>query len=276
MEHQAPLITTIVAALGLAFVLGVLAQRLRISPLVGYLLAGVAMGPFTPGFVADQSLASQLAEIGVILLMFGVGLHFSLKDLLSVRRIAIPGAIAQMAVATLLGMGLAWLFGWSVGGGLVFGLALSVASTVVLIRALQERHLIDSEQGRNRARLADRRGPRDGCGPRPPAGRGRTAARQHRCLSRRRRRGSPRQPDRGHGRVDAAEGRSVRGGYAGDRPARHSVAVPLRRSHRLAGAVPAGGPGPWRSASPLARPSCLASPSPWARSSPGWCSANPS
>ena len=106
------------------------------------------MGPFTPGFVADQSLASQLAEVGVILLMFGVGLHFSLKDLLSVRRIAIPGAIAQMAVATLLGIGLAWLFGWSVGGGLVFGLALSVASTVVLIRALQERHLIDSEQGR--------------------------------------------------------------------------------------------------------------------------------
>ncbi|MEP9377557.1 YbaL family putative K(+) efflux transporter [Aquabacter sp. CN5-332] len=148
MPHDTPLISTIVGALVLAFILGALAQRLRLSPLVGYLLAGVLAGPFTPGFVADQGLALQLAEIGVILLMFGVGLHFSLKDLLSVKAIAIPGAIVQIAVATLLGMGLAWLMGWSIGGGLVFGLALSVASTVVLLRALQERRIIESEQGR--------------------------------------------------------------------------------------------------------------------------------
>ncbi len=148
MSHDTPLITTIVGALVLAFVFGAAAQRLRISPLVGYLLAGVLAGPFTPGFVADQGLSLQLAEIGVILLMFGVGLHFSLSDLLSVKAIAIPGAIVQMAVATLLGMGFAWLMGWSLGGGLVFGLALSVASTVVLLRALQERRLLDSEQGR--------------------------------------------------------------------------------------------------------------------------------
>ncbi|TCT08282.1 YbaL family putative K(+) efflux transporter [Aquabacter spiritensis] len=148
MPHDTSLISTIVGALVLAFVFGAVAQRLRISPLVGYLLAGVAVGPFTPGFVADQHLALQLAEIGVILLMFGVGLHFSLKDLLSVKAIAVPGAVVQIAVATLLGMGLAWLMGWGVGGGLVFGLALSVASTVVLLRALQERRLIESEQGR--------------------------------------------------------------------------------------------------------------------------------
>ena len=148
MPHQSPLIATIVAGLVMAFVLGALANRLRLSPLVGYLLAGVVVGPHTPGFVADQSLATQLAEIGVILLMFGVGVHFSLKDLLSVRAIAIPGAIAQIAASTLLGMGLAWTMGWSVGSGFVFGLALSVASTVVLLRALQERHLLDSERGR--------------------------------------------------------------------------------------------------------------------------------
>ncbi len=118
------------------------------SPLVGYLLAGVVVGPYTPGFVADQPLAAELAEIGVILLMFGVGMHFSLKDLLSVRAIAIPGAIAQIAVATLLGLGLAWALGWSLGAGLVFGLALSVASTVVLLRALQDRQLIETERGR--------------------------------------------------------------------------------------------------------------------------------
>ena len=148
MPHDTPLISTIVGALVLAFILGAAAQRMRISPLVGYLLAGVAVGPFTPGFVADQNLALQLAEIGVILLMFGVGLHFSLKDLLSVRAIAIPGAIAQIGVATLLGMALAWAMGWSLGGGIVFGLSLSVASTVVLLRALQERRLIESEKGR--------------------------------------------------------------------------------------------------------------------------------
>src|SRR5215510_5831937 len=131
MHHHTPLITTIVAGLVLAFALGAIANRFRISPLVGYLLAGVMLGPFTPGYVADQKVAYDLAEIGVILLMFGVGLHFTLDDLLSVRAIALPGAVAQIAVATLLGMGLAWLLGWSVGAGIVFGLALSVASTVV-------------------------------------------------------------------------------------------------------------------------------------------------
>lgn len=148
MPHHTSLIATIVAGLGLAFVFGALAHRLRLSPLVGYLVAGVLIGPFTPGYVADQELAPQLAEIGVILLMFGVGLHFSLKDLLAVRAIAIPGAVVQMASATLLGMALAWWLGWSLGAGLVFGLALSVASTVVLLRALQERRLIESEKGR--------------------------------------------------------------------------------------------------------------------------------
>ncbi len=148
MPHDTPLITTIVAGLGLAFVFGAIAQRLRVPPLVGYLLAGVVVGPFTPGYVADQALAPELAEIGVILLMFGVGLHFSLKDLLSVKAIAIPGAVVQIAVATLLGMALAWGLGWPFGGGLVFGLALSVASTVVLLRALQDRRLIETERGR--------------------------------------------------------------------------------------------------------------------------------
>ncbi|MCG7394197.1 Kef family K(+) transporter [Microvirga sp. ACRRW] len=147
MPHHMPLISTIVVGLVLAFVFGAIAQRLRISPLVGYLLAGVLVGPFTPGYVADQGLANQLAEIGVILLMFGVGLHFSLKDLLSVKAIAIPGAVVQIASATLLGMGLAWFMGWSVASGLVFGLALSVASTVVLLRALQERRLVETERG---------------------------------------------------------------------------------------------------------------------------------
>jgi len=147
MPHHTPLISTIVVGLVLAFTLGALAHRLRISPLVGYLLAGVLVGPFTPGYVADQHLANELAEIGVILLMFGVGLHFSLKDLLSVRAIAIPGAMVQIACATLLGMGLAWLLGWSIGAGIVFGLALSVASTVVLLRALQERRLVETERG---------------------------------------------------------------------------------------------------------------------------------
>ena len=148
MHHNTPLISTVVVGLVLAFVLGAIAQRIRISPLVGYLLAGVVMGPFTPGYVADQNIAHELAEIGIILLMFGVGLHFSLKDLLSVRAIAVPGAVVQIAVATLLGIGLGWTLGWPIGGGLVFGLALSVASTVVLLRALQERRLIDTERGR--------------------------------------------------------------------------------------------------------------------------------
>jgi CPA2 family monovalent cation:H+ antiporter-2 len=148
MAHNTPLISTIVVGLVLAFAFGVVAQRFRVSPLVGYLLAGVLMGPFTPGYVADQHLANELAEIGVILLMFGVGLHFSLKDLLSVRAIAVPGAIVQIVAATLMGIGLAVWLGWPLGGGLVFGLALSVASTVVLLRALQERRLVDTERGR--------------------------------------------------------------------------------------------------------------------------------
>jgi CPA2 family monovalent cation:H+ antiporter-2 len=146
--HDTPLIATIVAGLGLAFVFGAVAQRLRLPPLVGYLLAGVAAGPFTPGYVADQALATELAELGVILLMFGVGLHFSLNDLLSVRAIALPGAIVQIAVASLMGLGLALFLGWTVGAGLVFGLALSVASTVVLLRAIQERRLMETERGR--------------------------------------------------------------------------------------------------------------------------------
>jgi monovalent cation:H+ antiporter-2, CPA2 family len=147
MPHHTPLISTIVIGLVMAFALGALAHRVRISPLVGYLLAGVLVGPFTPGYVADQHLADQLAEIGVILLMFGVGLHFSLKDLLSVRAIAVPGAVVQIASATALGVGLAWLMGWSIAAGIVFGLALSVASTVVLLRALQERRLVETERG---------------------------------------------------------------------------------------------------------------------------------
>ncbi|WP_353643599.1 cation:proton antiporter [Mesorhizobium sp. WSM2239] len=147
MPHETPLIATIVTGLGLAFVFGALANRFRIPPLVGYLIAGVLVGPNTPGFVADQNLALELAEIGVILLMFGVGLHFSLKDLLSVRAIAIPGAVVQIGFATALGAGLAWMLGWPVGAGIVFGLALSVASTVVLLRALQERRMIDTERG---------------------------------------------------------------------------------------------------------------------------------
>jgi CPA2 family monovalent cation:H+ antiporter-2 len=148
MPHYTPLIATIVAGLVLAFIFGSIAHRLRISPIVGYLLAGVLAGPYTPGFVADQALANELAELGVILLMFGVGLHFSLKDLLSVRAIAIPGAIAQIGAATLMGMAMVYFLEWGWVAGFVFGLALSVASTVVLLRALQERRLIETERGR--------------------------------------------------------------------------------------------------------------------------------
>jgi len=148
MPHATPLIATIVGGIVLAFVFGAIAHRLKLSPLIGYLLAGIAIGPFTPGFVADQHLANELAELGVILLMFGVGLHFSVRDLMSVRAIAVPGAIGQIAVATLMGVGLAHLLGWPIAGGFVFGLALSVASTVVLLRALQERRILDTERGR--------------------------------------------------------------------------------------------------------------------------------
>ena len=143
-----PLIVTLAAALGLALVLGFAAARLKLPALVGYLLAGVVIGPHTPGFVADVGLATQLAEIGVMLLMFGVGLHFSIDDLLAVRGIAVPGAVVQMAVATALGAGLAHWWGWSLAGALVFGIALSVASTVVLLRALETRGLLQSQNGR--------------------------------------------------------------------------------------------------------------------------------
>jgi CPA2 family monovalent cation:H+ antiporter-2 len=148
MHHDISLITTIAAALGLGLLFGMLAVRLRLPALVGYLAAGVIIGPATPGFVADVHLASQLAEIGVMLLMFGVGLHFSLDDLLEVKGIALPGAVLQIAVATLLGIGLTHLWGWDLGAGLVFGLALSVASTVVLLRALEDRGQLDSFNGR--------------------------------------------------------------------------------------------------------------------------------
>lgn len=148
MPHDTSLISTIVGGLVLAFIFGAIANRFRLPPLVGYLVAGMLVGPHTPGFVADQELAPQLAELGVILLMFGVGLHFALKDLLSVRFIAVPGAVGQIAIATLFGWGLGHSMGWSTGGSLIFGLALSVASTVVLLKALQERRLVDSERGK--------------------------------------------------------------------------------------------------------------------------------
>ncbi|QIQ20835.1 Kef family K(+) transporter [Zophobihabitans entericus] len=148
MHDTGPLISAIIGGIVLAALLGLLANRLKISPLVGYLIAGIICGPATPGYVADSAVISQLAEIGVILLMFAVGLHFSLKDLLSVKNIAIPGAVAQITVATLMGMGLAAALGWSMVTGLVFGLSLSTASTVVLLRALEERDLIESTRGR--------------------------------------------------------------------------------------------------------------------------------
>jgi len=148
MPHHTPLIGTIVAGLVIAFIMGALAHRFRISPIAGYLLAGVIVGPFTPGFVADASLAAELAEIGVILLMFGVGLHFSPKDLLSVQKIALPGAIVQIAVATELGTALGLALGWTILASVIFGLALSVASTVVLLRTLQSRDLVQTERGR--------------------------------------------------------------------------------------------------------------------------------
>ena len=270
MPHNIALITTIAAGLGLALVIGFIAVRLKLPALVGYLVAGILIGPVTPGFVADIGLSQQLAEIGVILLMFGVGLHFSLDDLLAVRRIALPGAIAQIAVATALGMGIAALWGWSLGAGLVFGLALSVASTVVLLRALEERELLESVNGRiavgwlvvedlamvlvlvllpplagwlgGTGGLAGTRG-----GPEPADG-----ARHH-----------------------AGPGRGVRRADAGRRPARVPVAAGAGGAHRLARAVHAVRASRSRSASPTARPSCSACRSRSARSSPAWSCANP-
>ena len=148
MPHDTALIVTIAAGLGLALVLGLIAVRLRLPPLVGYLLAGLAVGPYSPGFVADPALAQQLAEIGVILLMFGVGIHFSVGDLLAVRRIALPGAAVQITLATALGAVVSHFLGWTWGEGIVFGLCLSVASTVVLLRSLEDRGLLDSADGR--------------------------------------------------------------------------------------------------------------------------------
>jgi CPA2 family monovalent cation:H+ antiporter-2 len=148
MPHNVSLITTLAGGFGLALVFGFIAARLKLPALVGYLVAGMVIGPYTPGFVGDLDIAAQLSEIGVMLLMFGVGLHFSIDDLMAVRKIALPGAVAQIAVATLMGMGVATFFwDWSVGAGLVFGLALSVASTVVLLKALEARGVLDSMNG---------------------------------------------------------------------------------------------------------------------------------
>lgn len=145
--HETPLITTIALALGAALILGLLAKRLGLSPIVGYLIAGVLIGPNTPGVVGDMTLASQLAEIGVILLMFGVGLHFSFKDLLAVRSIAVPGALVQSTIATLACMGLAVAVGWTWQSGLILGIAVSVASTVVLTRALLDHGILNTPEG---------------------------------------------------------------------------------------------------------------------------------
>ncbi len=146
--HETSLIALLAVGFALALLFGLVASTLKVSPIVGYLIAGIAVGPFTPGFVGDTGLAGQLAEIGVILLMFGVGLHFSIKDLLSVRYIALPGAVAQIVTATVIGAGMAHMLGWSLGVGLVFGLSLSVASTVVLLRALEERNALQSSEGK--------------------------------------------------------------------------------------------------------------------------------
>lgn len=148
MEHNVSLITTLAAGFSIALILGFIAERIKVPALVGYLVAGIIIGPATPGFVADMHMASQLSEIGVMLLMFGVGLHFSLNDLLSVRRIAVPGAVVQMSLATMLGMALAWWWGWNWGSGLIFGLSLSCASTVVLLKALEARGVLETMNGR--------------------------------------------------------------------------------------------------------------------------------
>jgi monovalent cation:H+ antiporter-2, CPA2 family len=148
MSHETSLIATVAVSFAFAFLGGLVATRFRLPPLVGYLLAGIVVGPFTPGFVADIHLAPQLAEIGVIFLMFGVGMHFSVRELWEVRNIALPGAFIQIIVATLLGIGITSIWGWSLGEGLVLGLALSVASTVVLLRALGTHKLVDTDNGK--------------------------------------------------------------------------------------------------------------------------------
>lgn len=148
MEHELTLISTIASGFGLALIFGFIAERCKLPALIGYLVAGILIGPATPGFVADISIASQLSEIGVMLLMFGVGLHFSINDLLSVKRIALPGAVIQMTIATVLAMALAHWCGWTLGAGIVFGLALSCASTVVLLKALESRNILESMNGK--------------------------------------------------------------------------------------------------------------------------------
>jgi CPA2 family monovalent cation:H+ antiporter-2 len=148
MHHLSPLIGVLVIGIGLAFILGTLVQRLRMPPLVGYLLAGVVVGPFSPGIMIDRNVTAELADIGVVLLMFGVGLHFQPRDLMKVKATAVPGAILQMAAITIFGTGAGLIFGWTVGQGLAFGLSLSVASTVVVMRALQDRRLAESDRGR--------------------------------------------------------------------------------------------------------------------------------
>ncbi len=267
MDHSTPLIATIVGGLGLAFLFGALASRLRMSPIVGYLIAGVAVGPFTPGFVADQAIANELAEIGVILLMFGVGMHFSFRDLLAVRAIALPGAVVQIGAATLMGALLGRWMGWSWEAGIIFGLALSVASTVVLLRALEERGLVTSERGRIAVgwlivediamvfalvllpALGDSIGTRqDGAsaGCRSAQSRSRSASRSPRSRA-----SSPSCTWSAAASSRACCTRSPRSAS--------SSASPCSRS---------------RSASLSARRSCSASPSRSAPSSPAWCSAN--
>ena len=148
MEHDVSLISTVAAAFGVAMVLGFLAERVKIPALVGYLLAGILIGPATPGFVADAQIAGQLSEIGIMLLMFGVGLHFSPQDLWSVKKIAIPGALIQMGATTAAGLWVGWLWNWSLGGALILGLSLACASTVVLLKALETRGQLDTMNGR--------------------------------------------------------------------------------------------------------------------------------
>src|SRR5215211_173011 len=148
MPHDTSLIATLVLGLGVAFVFGIVAARLKLPPIIGYLIAGIAVGPFTPGIAADQALAQQLAELGVILLMFGVGLHFSIEDLIAVRRTVLPGAVAQTAITGTVGATLALLWGWGPGGAAILALALGVASTVVLLKGLEARDRLDSPEGR--------------------------------------------------------------------------------------------------------------------------------
>jgi CPA2 family monovalent cation:H+ antiporter-2 len=147
MNLELELILTLTTSLTAALVLGIFTEWLRLSPIVGYLLAGIAVGPFTPGLVAHPQIASELAEIGIVLLMFGVGLHFHVKDLLAVRKVAVPGALLQIVVVTMLGVALTRIFGWSIEAGVVFGLAVSVASTVVLLRVLGDQHALDTQSG---------------------------------------------------------------------------------------------------------------------------------